>query len=192
MQKFFQKNKKYLLFVFVVLIIGLITGILFFLVQNSTVKTEIINSLSNTNNYHYNAIMKDLIICSILLVLSFFVIGIPISIFYLFYEGLSLGFMLITFLMTYSFKGLIYMLIYIFLNKLIPLILMIFFIQKLINIGRLVIGFIIYRKDNYIKEKIILNFKNALYILIFILICNVISYFVSPLIFQNLTFLLES
>ena len=191
MQKFLAKNKKYLLFVLVVLVIGFLTGIIFFLMQNSEVKSEIINSLSQSSNYHYNAIMKDLIVCSILLVLSFFVIGLPLSIFYLFYEGLSLGFMLITFLMTYSFKGLIYMLIYILLNKLIPLILMIFFVQKLINIGRLVIGFIIYRKDNYIKEKIILNFKNSLYILIFILIFNIISYFVSPIILKNLSFLLK-
>ncbi len=191
MQKFLAKNKKYLLFVLVVLVIGFLTGIIFFLMQNSDVKSEIINSLSQSSNYHYNAIMKDLIVCSILLVLSFFVIGLPLSIFYLFYEGLSLGFMLITFLMTYSFKGLIYMLIYILLNKLIPLILMIFFVQKLINIGRLVIGFIIYRKDNYIKEKIILNFKNSLYILIFILIFNIISYFVSPIILKNLSFLLK-
>lgn len=191
MQKFLAKNKKYLLFVLVVLVIGFLTGIIFFLMQNSDVKSEIINSLSQSSNYHYNAIMKDLIVCSILLVLSFFVIGLPLSIFYLFYEGLSLGFMLITFLMTYSFKGLIYMLIYILLNKLIPLILMIFFVQKLINIGRLVIGFIIYRKDNYIKDKIILNFKNSLYILIFILIFNIISYFGSPVILKNLTFLLK-
>lgn len=191
MQKFLAKNKKYLLFVLVVLVIGFLTGIIFFLMQNSDVKSEIINSLSQSSNYHYNAIMKDLIVCSILLVLSFFVIGLPLSIFYLFYEGLSLGFMLITFLMTYSFKGLIYMHIYILLNKLIPLILMIFFVQKLINIGRLVIGFIIYRKDNYIKEKIILNFKNSLYILIFILIFNIISYFGSPVILKNLSFLLK-
>ena len=191
MQKFLAKNKKYLLFVLVILVIGVLTGIIFFFMQNSEVKNEIINSLSQSSNYHYNAIMKDLIVCSILLVLSFFVIGLPLSIFYLFYEGLSLGFMLITFLMTYSFKGLIYMLIYILLNKLIPLILMIFFIQKLINIGRLVIGFIIYRKDNYIKEKIILNFKNSLYILIFILIFNIISYFGSPIILKNLAFLLK-
>ena len=191
MQKFLAKNKKYLLFVLVVLVIGFLTGIIFFLMQNSDVKSEIINSLSQSSNYHYNAIMKDLIVCSILLVLSFFVIGLPLSIFYLFYEGLSLGFMLITFLMTYSFKGLIYMLIYILLNKLIPLILMIFFVQKLINIGRLVIGFIIYRKDNYIKDKIILNFKNSLYILIFILIFNIISYFGSPVILKNLSFLLK-
>ena len=191
MQKFLERNKKYLLFVLIIMVIGLIAGIIFFLMQNSDIKNKITTSLLNANNYHYNAIMKDLIICSILLVLSFFVIGLPLGIFYLFYEGLSLGFMLITFLMTYSFKGLIYMLIYILLNKLIPLILMIFFVQKLINIGRLVIGFIIYRKDNYIKDKIILNFKNSLYILIFILIFNIISYFGSPVILKNLSFLLK-
>ena len=187
----FKKNKKYFLFIMTILLIGLVGGIIFFLVQKSDLREDIKNLLLNMNNYHYNAILKDLIITSILLVLSFFVIGIPLGLFYLFYEGLSIGFMLITFLVTYSFKGLIYMIIYLLVNKLIPLILMAFFMQKIINIGRLMIGFLIYKKDHLIRDKIIINFKNALYILLFILIFDIIIYFLSPFIFQNLVFLIK-
>ncbi len=187
----FKKNKKYFLFIMTILLIGLVGGIIFFLVQKSDLREDIKNLLLNMNNYHYNAILKDLIITSILLVLSFFVIGIPLGLFYLFYEGLSIGFMLITFLVTYSFKGLIYMIIYLLVNKLIPLILMAFFMQKIINIGRLMIGFLIYKKDHLIRDKIIINFKNALYILVFILIFDIIIYFLSPFIFQNLVFLIK-
>ena len=83
------------------------------------------------------------------------------------------------------------MLIYFLINKLITLILFIFLIRKVINIGRLMIGFFLYRKETSIKDKIILNFKNGLYILSFILIDNIILYVISPLIFNNFIFLIK-
>ena len=186
MLKYFGKHKKYLLFVLIVLIIGFSFGLIYFLMQNSDIKNTIIKSLNNSFSYEYNAILKDLIIMSIILVLSFFFIGIPLGIFYLFYESLSLGFMLMSFLFTYSFKGIFIFLMYFTINKLLFLILLIFYIQKIINIGRLVIGFIIYKKDNLIKDKLIANFISSLYIIIFVLILNIVLYFITPFIFKAL------
>ena len=94
--------------------------------------------------------------------------------------------MLMSFLFTYSFKGIFIFLMYFIVNKLLFLILLIFYIQKIINIGRLVIGFIIYKKDNLIKDKLITNFIKALYIIIFVLILNIVLYFITPFIFKAL------
>jgi len=186
-----KKNKKYLNFVLVIVLIGLAFGFIYYQFLSENIKESITSTLNDYNSFRYNFIIKDLIIMSLLLVSSFFVIGIPLSIFYLFYESLSIGFLINIFFVSFGIKGLIYSLLYILLNKLITFLLSIIFIYKVINIGRFIIGVFIYKKDEFIKDKIILNFKNSLYIIVFVLIINIILYFISPLIFENLSFLLK-
>ena len=174
MLKYLKKHQKYLFFVLFIIIIGFSCGLIYFLIQDNTIKNDIITSLNNSFSLKYNAILKDLISLSIILVLSFFVIGLPLGLFYLFYEGLSVGFMLLSFLYAYSFKGFIFFLFYFLINKLLFFILLIFYLRKIINIGRLTIGLIIYRQDNVTKEKLIQNFIKALFITIFILIIDIL------------------
>lgn len=191
MLKYLKKHQKYLFFALFIIIIGFSCGLIYFLIQDNTIKNDIITSLNNSFSLKYNAILKDLISLSIILVLSFFVIGLPLGLFYLFYESLSVGFMLLSFLYAYSFKGLIFFLFYFLINKLLFFILLIFYLRKIINIGRLTIGLIIYRQDNVTKEKLIQNFIKALFITIFILIIDIILYFVTPFIFTYFSFLIK-
>ncbi len=191
MLKYLKKHKKYLFFVLFIIIIGFSCGLIYFLIQDNTIKNDIITSLNNSFSLKYNAILKDLISLSIILVLSFFVIGLPLGLFYLFYESLSVGFMLLSFLYAYSFKGFIFFLFYFLINKLLFFILLIFYLRKIINIARLTIGLIIYRQDNVTKEKLIQNFIKALFITIFILIIDIILYFVTPFIFTYFSFLIK-
>ena len=191
MLKYLKKHQKYLFFVLFIIIIGFSCGLIYFLIQDNTIKNDIITSLNNSFSLKYNAILKDLISLSIILVLSFFVIGLPLGLFYLFYESLSVGFMLLSFLYAYSFKGFIFFLFYFLINKLLFFILLIFYLRKIINIARLTIGLIIYRQDNVTKEKLIQNFIKALFITIFILIIDIILYFVTPFIFTYFSFLIK-
>jgi len=191
MQKLIEKNKKYIKFILIIIIVGIVSGFIYYYFLNDVLQLKITNTLNNYTSFRYNFILKDLIIMSFVLVLSFFVIGIPISIFYLFYEGLSIGFLINIFVVSFSIKGLLYVLLYLLINKILTLILKIIYIQKIINIGRYIIGLVIYKKDNLIKNKLVVNFKNSLYIIIFILIINVILYFISPLIFDKLSFLIN-
>ncbi len=69
--------------------------------------------------------------------------------------------------------------------------LFIIFIRKIINVGRLVIGLIIYKKEKSIKDKLIFNLKNSIYIIIFILTIDILNYFINPIIFSKLEFLLN-
>lgn len=191
MQKLLKSNKKYLTFVVTIIGIGLLFGVIYYHFLESSVQENIILTLSNFTNFEYNAILKDLIIMSLTLVLSFIVIGTPLSIFYLFYESFSIGFLINIFFAAYKLKGLLYIILYLIINKLLTIILIIFFIRKIINISRLIIGLIIYKNDNIIKNKLIINFKNSLYIIIFTLIINSILYFISPYITEYLSFLLK-
>lgn len=191
MHNLLQKNKKYLKIVSIILLIGLIVGIFYYFSLSSNIKEDISNTLLNYKNFRYNAIVKDLVVMSFLLVTSIFIIGIPCGFFYLFYESLSIGFLLSIFTVNFKITGLIYILLYILINKIIVLILMLFFIKKIINISRYIIGIIIYRKDTLIKNKLLLNLNNCMYIIIFSLIVNILLYFISPYIFSKLAFLIK-
>ena len=89
-------NKKVFLFISIILIIGLTSGILFLVFLNEASKEIIflnINDyLQNLNNFTFNNIFMDIIILSSLIILSIFIIGIPISVFFIFFNGFSLGF----------------------------------------------------------------------------------------------------
>ena len=179
------------MFIFILILIGLLCGFIYYHFLSVETQNQIANTIKNYSNFRYNFIIKDLIIMSLILVLSFFIVGVPLSILFLFYESLSIGFLINTFFVSFGISGLLYSFAFIIINKLITLILIIFFIQKVINIGRLIIGVFIYKKDEIIFDKLTVNFKNSLYIILFVLIINIILYFASPYVFQYLSFLLK-
>lgn len=191
MQNILKKNKKHVKFVLIIVIIGVVSGLFYYHFLSNETKLNIASTLSAYENFRYNSIIKDLVIMSLILVLSFFVLGVPLSIYYLFYESLSIGFLINIFLVSFGIKGLAYIILYILINKLTTFILMTIFIQKSVNISRYIIGLFIYKNDSSVKDKLFLNFKNSLYIIIFVLIMNVILYFISPYIFNNLKFLIK-
>ena len=191
MQRILSKNRNYLVFVLAIIAIGILAGIIYFHFLDKDTLNNLLTTLNNYNVIKYNGILKYLTIMSLLLISSFFVIGIPFSLFYLFYESLSFGFLINAFYMAFKIKGILYILIYLIVNKLLVFILLIIFVKKCIRIGRLMIGMFIYRKDNLIKEKIMHNFKSNLYIILYVFIINTILYFLSPYIFKPLTFFLK-
>ena len=191
MKNIIKHNKYLLLFILSIIVVGLITGFVYFYFLKDNTRLDIINTIKNTNNYSYNFILKDLFIMSLILVMSFFLIGAFLNIFNIFYDSFSIGFLINIYFTTFNINGLIYILIYIFVTKLIVILFKIIFLKKTINISRFVIGKIIYKKDNYLKDKIMINFKNALYIIIIVIICNIIILFISPIIMNNMSFLLK-
>jgi len=92
--QFFKRNKKYLLFVLFILVIGIVLGMAYYFFIDEDIKLSIINTLNNNISFNNNFILKNLTIMSILLVLSFFIIGIPLSLFYLLYDSFSVGFLI--------------------------------------------------------------------------------------------------
>ena len=191
MLKIINQNKKYLMFIGIILLAGLFMGIIYYFFISNDTKEIISNTLINYNNYRYNAIFKDLIIMSLLLVTSIFVIGIPCSLFYVFYEGFSIGFLSSVFFINFSFSGLIYILLYFIVNKLFVLLLMTFFIKKIINISRCIVRLIVYKKDNCIKMNLVNTFCSSIYLIISVLIINIILYLITPYIFSTVSFLIK-
>ena len=190
MQKLIMKHKKYLLFVVTIVLIGILLGIIYYQLLDNNTKNDIINTLVNFNTFKYNAILKNLIILSTLLISSFFGIGIFLSIFYIFYEGISWGFLLNIFYASFKIKGIIYFFLYLLINKLLVFILIVFFTYKIINISRYVIGYLLY-KNSETSNKILINFRKCLYSILIIFIIDIVLYYVSPIIFNSLKFLLK-
>jgi len=191
MFNYLKQNKKYLIFVGIIILIGLICGIGYYIFLNGDMKSNITDTINSYNNYRYNAIIKDLIIMSLLFVTSIFLVGIPFSLFYLFYEGLSLGLIITIFVVNFKLSGLFYILLYILINKLLVLLLMAFFVKKIINIGRYIIGIFIYKNDNLIKNKLVFSIKNCMYLIVAVFVINILLYFITPSIFSYLSFLLK-
>lgn len=186
-----KQNKWYFKLIGFILLIGFISGIIYYFFLNKDIKINIIESIANYDNFHYNSIIKDLIITSLILVTSIFIIGIPLSLFYLFYEFFSLGFMLSVFFVCFKISGIFYFLLFVIFNKLLVMLLMILFIKKTLNISRFILGNIVYKRNSAVKKNLLINLNNSIYLIVFILICNIIIYFVNPYVLNYFSFLLK-
>ncbi len=184
-------HKKYLSFACIIIVLGLVLGFIYYYCLDANVEANLIYTLKNSPSFTYNAIIKDLIMMSLILISATFIIGLPLAIFYLFYESLSVSFLICLFFNAFKIKGLFYILIYIIFNKLIPIIIIVFFMYKIMNISRLVVGLIIYKKDPHILNKLIIYFKNSLSLIVIMTFINIFLYFASSFIFGKLAFLIS-
>ena len=174
-----QQNKKYLKIISIIILMILSFGVIYYLFLSVDSKENITNILINYNNFRYNAIIKDLIIMSSLLVTSIIIIGVPLCFIYVFYDFFSIGFLFASFGANFGINGLIYIFVYILINKFIGIIITLFFIRRLFDISRYVIGIFLY-KNNVIKNKLILSISYSMYLIIILLIVNILLFFISP------------
>ncbi len=173
-------NKKVFLFISVLLVIGIISGILFLVFLNEA-SQEIIflninDYLQNLNNFTFNNLFMDITILSSLIILSIFIIGIPITIFFLFFNGFSLGFVIASLSTIFGFKGFIYSLIYLIINKFVYLFFMYFLCLALFKIVLITLKCFIH-KEKINRDEIIHLLKKIGLCLIIILIYDLILYF---------------
>lgn len=143
-------NKKIFLFISVILGIGIISGIIFLIFLNEA-SLEIIflninEYLQNLASLKCNNIFIDIITLSSIIMLGMFIIGIPIAIFFIFYNGFTLGFIIASLSSIFGFKGFIYSLIYIIINKLVYIFFLYFLLLALFKIVLIIIKAIVYRE----------------------------------------------
>ena len=126
-------NKRIILFLSGLSLIGLIAGSLFITVISKTdqtlVQTYIENFLASvqTSKLNYIDAIKNTIIAnfsftSIIWLLGISIIGIPIIVFMYFTKSFMIGFSVASFILKYKLKGLLYAIVYIFPHHLINLI----------------------------------------------------------------------
>lgn len=127
-------NKRLVLFLCGISLVGLIFGSLFItIISNSDkdlIQTYIVAFINNIQNNQLNYVesMKNTLISNfsfiiVIWLLGISIIGIPIIVFMYFTKSFMIGFSVASFLLKFKFKGLLYAIIYIFPHHLINLIL---------------------------------------------------------------------
>lgn len=172
-------SKKMYVFMLVILIIGIITGIVFVIMLDEATKeilflniNEFLQNFSNTN---INSGLMHLVIISSLLILSIFLVGGPLLIFYMFYNGFSIGFVVSSITYIFGIKGMLYGSIYILISRLVYIIVLIIFNVNLFKIIKCNIDSLVYKKSN--KESLSVFYKRSIVFIGIILINDVILYF---------------
>lgn len=172
-------SKKMYVFMLVILIIGIITGIVFVIMLDEATKeilflniNEFLQNFSNTN---INGGLMHLVILSSLLILSIFLVGGPLLIFYMFYNGFSIGFVVSSITYIFGIKGMLYGSIYILISRLVYIIMLIIFNVNLFKIIKCNIDSLVYKKSN--KESLSVFYKRSIVFIGIILINDVILYF---------------
>lgn len=118
-------EKKYVLFSLVIVILGILTGSLFIVILDKTDKNIVIEYIFSfvenikNNNINNFDLLKNILLNNYIIIIIFTIIGFsffffPINILILFYKSFVIGFTLSSFVITYSLKGLLLSIIYIF------------------------------------------------------------------------------
>ena len=134
MDKFKQvikSNKKSIIFLFILMVIAVITGSIFNIILNDSdkqlVQESLNNFFTNLNKLDYiNTLKSGLLSQSIFIIiiwlLGLSIIGIPIILFSFFSKIFVLGFSVSSLITTYGGKGILYALLYIFPHHIINII----------------------------------------------------------------------
>ncbi len=128
-------SKKLNIFILSIIILGIILGSIFSTIitqndQNLVIEkiklfiTNISDNSLNTITSFKNSISINLIYIIIIWILGMTLIGIPINTFLLFIKNFILGFSLSSFILTYSYKGLILSSIYLIFGELLTIIIL--------------------------------------------------------------------
>lgn len=173
-------NKKFYLFLSIIFVIGLILGVIFLIYLDEASKdilflniNEWLQGISNSN---INNIVLHIIMLSSMFLLSIFLIGIPFVLFFVFYNGFSVGFTVTSLTSIFSIKGLLYGIIYVIITKGIYLFFLSIIIVSLLRVSLIILKSI-FNKENIDKEKLALLLKKNLICIAIILINDIILYF---------------
>ncbi len=152
LKKFLSRKKYLFLFMGILTLIGTLVGLYLSFKNINILKDNVYYYINNRQNLQFNYIYIHFFFLVISFIGSFFIIGLPLLCTLIFYQGLSLGFLLGIFSLTLSIKGFVYAIIFFTVTQLFYLIILYFFFIKCFNITRKTIGKMIYKTNptNYL------------------------------------------
>ena len=152
LKKFLSRKKYLFLFMGILTLIGTLVGLYLSFKNINILKDNVYYYINNRQNLQFNYIYIHFFFLVISFIGSFFIIGLTLLCTLIFYQGLSLGFLLGIFSLTLSIKGFVYAIIFFTVTQLFYLIILYFFFIKCFNITRKTIGKIIYKTNptNYL------------------------------------------
>lgn len=111
-------NKRINLFVFFVIVLGIISGTIFLLALNETDKELVVNQITNfmanvsnnnINNFNAfkNALIENFIFIILIWIFGMSIIGVIFNVFLIYLKGFILGFTISSFFLVYGYRGLL-------------------------------------------------------------------------------------
>ncbi len=172
-----KKHKSLFLFLSILFLFGFVTGILFYFKQEASVKETILLSLNNLfqenvfpiKNIFYHFIIL-MIICSTL----FCFIGLPLLIFYIFFESITIGFLFPIFFSLFKINAIFYFSLYFLLIKFFFLFFLFLFFVKSFRYIKSYLSCLKRKSYDFVK-----NLKYVAILILIILINDLFVYFVS-------------
>lgn len=182
MDKLLNVDKKILIFLIIICVIGIITGSIFLTILNSNDKNSILVSLEEfITGYDTLNPEKDLInnlIINIMYMLAIWILGIsiiglPIVIFIIFFKAFLLSFTISSFIMKYKLKGILLGIIYNMPHQIINLVVYMYLGVYSIKLSSCIIEAIVHKKS--------INFKSITNRYLLVLGISVITLLITTL-----------
>lgn len=148
-KKYFIKKKYIILFIGILFIIGIISGLLFSIPNISFLKEHVNYYTINIQNQSYNYLLIHFFLLVVGFSLSFIGFGIPLICTMIFYEGLTYGFLIGMFTSIYGISGFLFSGIFFLITKGIFIFLLSIFFLKCVEIMRKMFGKFIYKTNPF-------------------------------------------
>ncbi len=187
--KYYLKTKKHLiLFISILALAGAIVGLYLGVSNIEFLKEDVLYYVSHIKDQSYNYILFHFFAVVISIVTSFFAIGIPLLCTLLFYEGMTVGFLIGIFSVTYGISGTLFALLFLIVTKFVYFVILIFLFSKCLKIARKMIGKYIYKTDPSIYVSHLL--KGCICLCIILVCFDLFLFFFGNAIISFLSFLL--
>ena len=132
--KWLKSNRSIIKFLLMLFITSILVGIYLYLSKEKLIResinTELIRMINNLDITRQNNILNHLLIMIVLSVLSLTIIGLPIILIYFLYEGVSIGFLLSSFINYSPIKGMLFGTIFIIISKIIYITILIYLLTN--------------------------------------------------------------
>ena len=182
-------NKKVMLFLTIIVIIGIISGSFLTVILKSDDKQLIVNNIqdfmNNIKNINNIDILKNTLIINILFLVGIWILGISIIGLFVvvglvFWKSFILGFTISSFILTYHLKGLLLAFIYVFPHLITNLLVMMYLGTYAIKFSILLIKCIFHKVNLDLRSLIIIYLKVLLISLIIVAITACFEAFITP------------
>lgn len=188
--KWLKSNRSIIKFLVILFITSILVGIYLYLSKEKLIKesinTELIKMINNLDITRQNNILNHLLIMIVISVLSLTIIGLPVILIYFLYEGVSIGFLLSSFINYSPIKGMLFGTIFIIISKIIYIAILIYLLTNTLKYTKSFLKRLKTTKNELIINQVI----KILFCITITLINDIILYFIGNKIITIFKFIL--
>lgn len=188
--KWLKSNRSIIKFLVMLFITSILVGIYLYLSKEKLIKesinTELIKMINNLDITRQNNILNHLLIMIVISVLSLTIIGLPLILIYFLYEGVSIGFLLSSFINYSPIKGMLFGTIFIIISKIIYITILIYLLTNTLKYTKSFLKRLKMTKNELIINQVI----KILFCITITFINDIILYFIGNKIITIFKFIL--